>query len=321
MLLGGAIGGALLWFHQALLPVGPGEARLIEVPKGAGCQYIAALLHREGLIRNQVAFQLALKRWGLTSALQAGYYELAPHMSAKEIASLLASGHVATVKIIVPEGFTRSQIAQRVAQAGLCSEEEFLAAAVPPTVADLGLPLRGNSLEGFLFPDTYVFEYGTEPSAMVKAMVRQFKQRIVKGMAADLAQTTRSLLEIVTIASLIEEEAHVEKDRALIASVIYNRLNRGMPLQIDATVLYALGKHKPRLTYRDLTVDSPFNTYRHKGLPPHPITNPGEASIRAALHPARTEFLFYVAKPDGSHQFTKTYVEHQRAIRAIRGSD
>jgi UPF0755 protein len=138
-------------------------------------------------------------------------------------------------------------------------------------------------------------------------------------MADDLRRSKRSLADIVTIASLIEREARIGKDRPLISGVIHNRLRKGMRLQVDATVLYALGEHKGRVTYEDLKVDSPFNTYRHKGLPPHPICNPGEASIRAALRPAKTEYLFYVARPDGSHVFTRTYAEHQQAIRAIRG--
>jgi UPF0755 protein len=264
-----------------------------------------------------------VRRWGLAGKLKAGYYRLAPTMSAREIAEKIASGEVATEKVTFPEGFTVRQIAERLAEKGLCSEQDFLAAAIPANASGVPLPtgnsLSAQSLEGYLFPATYVFEYGRKPSALVREMTGAFRSRVVQGMSDDLAHSGRTLHETVTVASMIEREAKVEKDRPLIASVIYNRLKKGIPLQIDATVLYALGEHKERITGKDLQVDSPFNTYGHKGLPPHPICNPGEASIRAALRPAKTDYLYYVARPDGSHAFTKTYAEHLKAIRAIRG--
>ena len=284
---------------------------------------IGARLQHEGLLRSGFAFQVGIRRWGLAGKLKAGYYRLAPTMSAREIAEVIASGETATEKVTFPEGFTVKQIAERLDETGLCAEKDFLAAAVPANVSEIPLPtgnsLSAQSLEGYLFPATYVFEYGTEPPALVRAMTQTFRSRVTEGMADDLARSHHMLHEVVTVASMIEREARVEKDRPLIASVIYNRLQKGMRLQIDATVLYALGEHKERITRQDLQVDSPFNTYRRKGLPPHAICNPGAASIRAALRPAKTDYLFYVARPDGSHVFTKTYEEHLKAIRAIRG--
>ena len=311
--------GVHFWVNAQLKPVGPGEPRVVHVPPGLSTGEILTLLHDEGLTRSPFAVRVGLHRWHLAGKLQAGYYELAPTMSAREIAERIASGKQATAKVTFPEGFTVKQIAARLAEKGLIEEDAFLAEATPAILVGSGLHLKGDSVEGYLFPATYVFEYGSTPEDVVWQMAEEFRRRTVEGMADDLRNSKRPLADIVTVASLIEREARVEKDRPLIASVIYNRLKKGMRLQIDATVLYALGEHKDRVTHQDLQVDSPFNTYRHKGLPPHAICNPGEASIRAALRPAKTDYLFYVARPDGSHKFTRTYAEHLKAIRAIRG--
>jgi UPF0755 protein len=299
------------------LPAGAGGARVVEIPVSSDTFDIAARLKGAGLIRSPAAFHLGLYRWGLAGKLKAGYYRLAPSMSASEIAETIASGKVATEKVTIPEGFTVAQIAERLEATGLCRAQAF--AVVPPEELTSRELIPTGSLEGYLFPATYVIEYGTDAPGIADQMVDAFEQRITQGMAADLVRSRRPLSQIVTVASLIEREARVAKDRPLIASVIYNRLQKGMRLQIDATVLYALGRHKSRVTLQDLKVDSPFNTYRHAGLPPHPICNPGEASVRAALRPAKTHYLYYVARPDGSHVFTRTYAEHLQAIRALRG--
>jgi UPF0755 protein len=308
-----------VWLRGKLAPAGADAPRIVQIPDGVGTLAIARLLREEGLIQDELAFRLGLKQWDLAGQLKAGYYRLSPAMSAEEIARCLAEGRVATEKVTVPEGFTVAQIADRVEEAGLCSAEDLLSPAVVQKVRKTSSFVKNDRLEGYLFPDTYVIEYGLAPEAIVQQMVDDFRQRVLVGMAEELEASRYSLAEVVTVASMIEREARVEKDRPLIASVIYNRLKKGMRLQIDATVIYALGEHRERLTYKDLKVDSPFNTYRRKGLPPHAICNPGEASLRAALKPAKTGYLYYVAKPDGSHVFTKTYEDHKRAIRAIRG--
>jgi len=298
-----------------------GEETVIHIPAGTGTTGIVHLLKQNGLIRNESAFGIALHQWGFAGKLKAGYYRLSPHMPAEEIARIIAEGRIATAKVTIPEGFTVAQIAERMEALGLCTAREFLDAARPATVSPLGFGLEGESLEGYLFPDTYVVEFGTSPPDIVRQMVADWGRQMALGLQWDLKQRysegwTRS--QIMTIASMIEREAEIEKDRPLIASVIHNRLRKGMRLQIDATVIYALGGHRPRLTYRDLKADSPFNTYRYRGLPPHPICNPGLPSIRAALHPAQTDYLFYVARGDGSHVFTRTYEEHKQAIRDVR---
>lgn len=313
-----AVAGSV-WLRANLEPVGEDAPRIVEVPAGVGIVGIARLLKQEGLIRGETAFRVGLRQWGLSGELKAGYYRLSPAMSAEEIARCLAEGRIATEKVTIPEGFTVAQIADRVEESGLCSAEQLLSPAVARKVRERNPFINNDRLEGYLFPDTYVIEYGSSPEAVIQQMVGDFHQRVVVGMKDEIEASKHSLADVVTVASMIEREARVEKDRPLIASVIYNRLKKGIRLQIDATVIYALGEHRERLTYGDLKTDSPLNTYRHKGLPPHAICNPGEASLRAALKPAKTDYLFYVAKPDGSHIFTRTYDEHKRAIRSIRG--
>jgi UPF0755 protein len=309
-----------LWLQTHLGPVGPGAESIVRVPEHSGSRGVARLLKEKRLIRNDLAFRIALRQWGLSDKLKAGYYRLSPAMRAEEIARCLAEGRVAVAKITIPEGFTVPQIADRLANEQLCTAAEFLDAARPANVRNPRLRLAGGSLEGFLFPDTYTVKYGTPPADIVNLMTDNFVQRVVEGLAPDLGASRHSLNEVVTIASMIEREAEVDKDRPLIASVIYNRLRKDMRLQIDATVIYALGEHRSRLTREDLKVDSPFNTYRYQGLPPHPICNPGLPSIRAALRPANTDYLYYVARSDGSHVFTKTYEEHRKAIHEVRGN-
>jgi len=175
-----------------------------------------------------------------------------------------------------------------------------------------------SGLEGYLYPDTYAFRPNTRPRDMVQAMIDVFTSRFYEPNRVRIEQSGHSLHEIVTIASLVEREAKVERDRARIAGVIENRLKAGMRLQIDATVLYALGHHKSRVMYKDMAVESPYNTYRHKGLPPGPIASPGMPSLRAALAPEKNPYLFYVAGPGGAHIFSRTEREHYANVARMR---
>jgi UPF0755 protein len=181
-----------------------------------------------------------------------------------------------------------------------------------------GLP-KGRSLEGYLFPDTYQVPLGADERALIRLQWERFGQ--IWSPLAKQYQTKLSRHEVVTLASLIEREAKVDADRRPISGVLRNRLERGLRLEVDATILYALGQHKSRLLYRDLEVDSPYNTYRHAGLPPGPIANPGRASLEAALNPAQTDCLYYVARSDGTHIFSRTLAEHNRAKREIRRTE
>lgn len=319
------IGAAALvqWYRAATRPVATsGEPVLVEIERGSGASVIARQLEAAGLIRSAAAFEVLLSLSGEAGSLRAGQYELSPEMDAAQIARKLAAGEVAVRRVTIPEGLRIEEIAERIAEAGLTSADEFLEAATPSQVMEQsrpdGLKLDGDSLEGYLFPETYDFELGSEPSAMAARMVRELNERFVKPNKQRIAASKLSLHEIITLASLVEREARVAQERPPIAGVLMNRLNRDMPLQCDATIQYALGAHRERLLYEDLKVDSPYNTYLHKGLPPGPICAPGLESLLAALSPAETDSLYYVARPDGKHVFSKTYEEHQAAIRRVR---
>ncbi len=309
------------WYRGSLEPADPaGEARVVHIPERSSVEQITGILHEEALIRDERAFKLMLRLEGLGEKLQAGHYELSPAMTAVEIAEHIASGKVALQRITIPEGLRLTQIAERVERAELGGADEFEAAAVAETVAEhTQMPMPDGSLEGYLFPETYDFRYDAGAEAIVRRMVRELESRFYASHREEIEARGLSLHEIVTLASLVEREAKLDAERELIAGVIQNRLDREMKLQIDATVQYALPEHKERLLYEDLRVDSPYNTYRHDGLPPGPIASPGLPSLMAALRPARTDALFYVARPDGSHVFTPTYEDHLRAIQRIRG--
>ncbi|MGC9318131.1 MAG: endolytic transglycosylase MltG [Armatimonadota bacterium] len=319
--IGLIVGASSVWYRQSLRPLASeADERVLEIERGSGVAQIARKLERDGLIRDALAFRVMLLLRSPQTQLQAGHYALSPTMTPWEIAQRLASGEVATRRLTIPEGLTLEQIADRVAQAEIAGRDEFLSAAVGARVAeDVEMPLPEGSLEGYLFPETYQFTYDEGAGAVVRQMVLELQERFWRPNREEIADRGLSLHEIVTLASLVEREAKVDEERALIAGVIQNRLDRGMMLQIDATVQYALGEHKQRLLTHDTRVESPYNTYRNRGLPPGPIASPGLPSLMAALRPAQTDALFYVARPDGRHVFTRTNEEHERAKARIRG--
>lgn len=294
--------------------------RLLTVPAGASLSQVARRLKQAGLVRSELAFIWLARSQGRAGSLKAGYYELSPHLSPQAILNHLAAGEVACRKVTFPEGLTLRQMAERVEAAGLGRAARYRALA-EKQAARFGLSFipAGQSLEGYLFPDTYQLPLGSREEELIERQIRQFRK--VFDELARQYPTDLSAHEVVTLASLIEREAKQEGERRLIAGVLTNRLKKGLALECDATVQYARGEHKARLLYRDLDIASPYNTYRHKGLPPGPIANPGRASLEAALSPASTEALYYVARPDGTHVFSRTYAEHQRAIREIRRKD
>ncbi len=312
-------------YIQGLEPLDPaGKPTLVYLQPGQGVWAVASVLQAEGVIRSAPAFYLHYKLYvyrGGDGSLKGSYFDLSAADSAQVIIEQRLRTPAAR-RVTFPEGFDVEQMGARLGEAGLMiSTQAFMDAAVADTIADeVGFPLPAGSLEGYLFPDTYEFVVGTQAEEIVTMLAKTFSRKFHAPNKAEIDACPLTLHELVTIASLIEREARVASERELISSVIRNRLREGMRLQIDATVLYALGGHKPRVTHADLKVDSPYNTYMHAGLPPGPICNPGLACLEAALRPATTEYMFYVARPDGSHVFTRTYDEHLAAIRRIRGN-
>jgi UPF0755 protein len=309
------------WTALELQPVGADRRRVVfVVRRGDRVATVASRLADAGLVRSATAFFLYASLGGHGSRLRAGRYRLSPSMSVREVvAALRRGGSPESGVVTIPEGFTVRQIAETLYRHGVLADPEaFVRLARRPVGIRTSFRMPPTGLEGYLFPETYAMGERTPAAAALQRMVDAFEARFARPYADEIARSGHTLHELVTIASLVEREAEVESDRARIAGVIENRLRRGMRLQIDATVLYALGRHKSRVLYRDLQVASPYNTYRRAGLPPGPIASPGLASLLAALRPARHHDLYYVAGPGGAHIFTATEAEHNRAVARVR---
>ncbi len=313
----------VLYTIQMLAPVSTNKnapLALVTIPAGKNARQIGEILARHRLIRSPLSFIFASRMDGLSGQMKAGRYELSPAMPPRQMAALMALGETASGSVTVPEGYTVRQIARRLAKQKLTDETQFLALTqtqgktfhvgrwTPPD----------DNLEGYLFPDTYDVPKGATARDVVQKMLENFHKRVVVPDGAALDRFPGGMSAAVTLASLVEREAEVDSDRPLIAAVYLNRLKKHMRLQCDATVQYALPEHKSRLFYADLRVDSPYNTYKHSGLPPTPIANPGLPSIEAVLHPAAVNYLYYVAGPGGRHVFSATLAGHERNRVLVR---
>lgn len=320
VLLGLIIAGGWVWVSLYLPYQGfaaPGV--YVDVPRGASRRTIAGLLASQGIVRNRWAFE-ALSREQPRRTLQAGEYFFDHPETAFQVFDMLAEGRVYVRELVIPEGYSMFDIADLVEQQGFTTREEFLAAARDAS-AIRDLAPDATSLEGFLFPATYGFPRHPSGQQMTDAMVKRFRKEwaTLSGQSPD--PTGRPLVETVALASLVERETPKPEERPLVAGVFTNRLRLGMPLQCDPTVVYALelaGQYSGALEAKDIPFESPYNTYRHSGLPPGPIANPGDASLRAALAPAKTDYLYFVADTNGGHFFSKTLAEHNRNVNKYR---
>jgi UPF0755 protein len=291
----------------------------LEVPRGARMRAVAQDLARLGLVRNPTLFTLAGRLTGTDHSIKAGDYAIRPGMPALDLLGLLRKGMSSLDQVTVPEGLTAREIARLVhAHSGVDTVAFLRLVRDPAFAARLEVPASG--LEGYLFPETYSVLRGSRAEDVLRLMVAHGVRVLREEMSRVPSPPPYTAHEIVTMASIVEAEAHDPRERARIAAVYYNRLRRGMKLQADPTVAYALGRRPERILLRDLEVGSPYNTYRNFGLPPGPIGNPGRAALQAALNPASgTDALFFVARGDGTHQFSSTLQEHDRAISRIRG--
>ena len=314
-----------VWYYSHLFgPVTMDNQIEVTIPEATGSAEIGAILKEKGVIRSALAFKLQVKKEGVGSQLQAGtYYFKGTYRLGKVIDALVSGPALSGVKVTIPEGYNQKQIIALLVDKGLATEAGFLAAAANDDFGYDYLPAAGDSLrlEGFLYPDTYYIEKGTSAHDIIAQMLKQFNAQYSEKWQARVTEMGLTPLQWVTMASIIEKEAAVESDRPIISSVFYNRLNQNMLLQSCATVQYALGETKSVLSDEDVQIDSPYNTYIHNGLPPGPIASPGHASLEAALYPSETDYLYFVAKPNGEHIFTKTYEEHLAAKAAIENGD
>ena len=290
-------------------PLKISQSEVVNVEEGDSFYSIINSLSNDKKIKSPFIIKIYAKLTGLDLEVVPGSHTLEKGMSVKDIAKTLKDiNNANAITITIPEGFNIEDIATRVEEKGICTKDEFLSAVksypLPSYVKDN--PDKRYNLEGFLFPDTYNFEIGVEPEYIIETMIKRFEEvwnEITEGL--DIKED--DIEKIINVASIIEKEARVDEDRPLIASVIYNRLEQDMPLQIDATVIYAHGYYIENVRNRHLAIESKYNTYLHKGLPVGPICNPGAPSIKAALNPANTNYLFYLLASDDEHYFTDNY--------------
>lgn len=271
---------------------------------------IAERLNSLNVTSNPRRFVMKAKLKKLDRRLQQGVYRLHTYMSEDSVLVVLSRGAVATVTVTIPEGLRLEEIADRLAKAGVVNQDTFLALCRDKKLLlEFNIPF--GSFEGLLFPDTYSFPLGILPEDVLRVMAGRFFE-VAEPMLREVSLDT-----LVILASIVEREAYLDEERPVIASVFYNRLREGLPLESCATIEYALPEHKERLTYADLGVDSPYNTYLHRGLPPGPICSPGKTSLEAVARPKRTRYLYFVSKGDGSHYFSETASEHERMKRKL----
>ena len=307
----------------------------IAIDRGESAGSIAGLLAKKGIIRSGLVFSITARATGVSGKLKPGVYEFKQTMNLPQVLRVLVRGESLEDWVTIPEGYNIRQIGDLLREKRLVDDDDFVRVAI--SQADQ-FPkydfVYGHDLEGYLFPDTYLITRGTDTSEIIEKILDAFEQKVVshneieiekviKGRFGPGEGANEGLHKILTIASLVEREAKVPADRPRIAAVLWNRLKKKMKLDIDATVNYKPGisrANKNKVYYTDLKSDSPYNTYKRDGLPPGPICNPGLASIKATLQPAASDDLYYVAKPDGSHIFSRTLAEHEKAKNAARSA-
>jgi UPF0755 protein len=297
-----------------------GTEQFVDIPQGAGSRTIGQRLVDAGVVHDLLTFRAALWLTGEGRHLKAGEYRFDRPMTPTEVIDKIARGDVYVIHITFREGLTMFEMAQLFESHGLGQAAAFLEAARDAT------PIRGidrdaRSLEGYLFPETYAVPRRADAHQLVHQMVEQFRHAFTSELQAAAAARNLTPHQAVTLASIVEKETGRSDERPIVAAVYANRLRIGMPLQCDPTVIYALelaGRYTGNLHKDDLAMDSPYNTYRHPGLPPGPIASPGRASLDAAVYPADADFLYFVSRNDGSHVFARTLDEHNRNVQKFQ---
>jgi UPF0755 protein len=291
----------------------PARTTQIVVPRGSTFHDIAQQLANAGIIGNPTLFRMYAKARRADTDVHAGAFQFAPHQTAAQVLDQLQNGGAQIARwMTIPEGFTAKQIAQRLQDEGFGSAQAYDAAFMSDTIVAGGV--RTRNLEGYLFPSTYLIPTGATPKSVEQILTAQFLKELPPDAARKAAAHGLTVPQVVALASLIEREAKADDERALMAGVYYNRLRIGMPLEVDASIEYALPQHHDVITYGDLKLNSPYNTYLHQGLPPTPIANPGEPSLAAAFNPQSSPYLYYVYKGNGHHAFATTLAQQNANI-------
>ena len=307
-------------FHYAHSPSGRDESgKIIEIMSGQGFSKTTAMLVEAGVILSPARFKISAAISGDDKKIKAGEYRFSASMSPSAIISDLVNGKVYQRKLTVPEGYSIRQVSETVEKAGICDRERFEAAAKDTlAVISLGIPEPARTFEGYLYPETYFYPKNTDPAVIVRDMVGRFKSVFKPEWDQRAAELGLSRHQVVTLASIIEKETGAAHERPLISSVFHNRLKKDMRLETDPTVIYGVENFDGNLTREHLRTPGPYNTYKNKGLPVGPIANPGYKSLEAALYPVASDYLFFVSRKDGTHEFSVTYEDHVNNIRTYQ---
>lgn len=292
------------------------ETAVFEIESGQGAKRLAPILKKEGIIRKKWVFLLGHALFFSPKSIKAGEYSLSLPLSVNELLQIITEGKAILYPLTIPEGLTRLETAELLQSLQITDRQTFLETSSDPKLI-LKLDPLAQDLEGYLFPETYHFPKGVTAQTIIATMVAQLEAVFTEEWLSRAEELGMSVREIVILASLIEKETSLSKERALVSSVFHNRLRSSMKLDCDPTIIYALkqeGKFKDRLRTKDLKLDSPYNTYLYGGLPPTPIANPGLEAIAASLYPAETDYLYFVSKNDGSHHFSQSLREHINAV-------
>ena len=302
-----------LGYQWLTAPLQPPARVAYQVPKGASLAQVAAALEARGVLRSAWSLRL-LARWKQQAGqIHAGTYSFAEPATPAQILERLIRGDVEKVSITIPEGFTLRQIIARFAEAGHGDAQRFAQLAHSRTFLD-SLQIAADSLEGYLFPETYRFTPGSDEAFLLQMLVAELRRNLSPELLQKAARLGLNQHQLLTLASIIEKETGLVEEMPLISSVFHNRLRRGIPLQTDPTVIYGIEDFDGNLTRQHLKTPTPYNTYLIRGLPPGPIASPGRAALQAAANPAQTKYLYFVARGDGSHQFSKSLQEHNQAV-------
>jgi UPF0755 protein len=313
-----AAGAALFWNdlqRYARTPVsGDTSERDVRIASGTGFHAVCEILTEKGLVKHPWRFKILARLRGLDKQLKAGNYLLSADLSPEELLAALVSGREHLLRLTIPEGYNLKQIAAAVEAAGFGSADAFLKMVSDPVVVKR-YGLNAKTLEGYLFPDTYLFPAEATQKVIVDSMVQRFQEQFSDKWRKRAEELHMSVHEVVTLASIIEKETGDPKERPLISSVFHNRLKKGMRLETDPTVIYGIKDFDGNLKRKDLRTYTPYNTYKIKGLPPGPIASPGAGALEAALYPAKSAYLYFVSRKDTTHQFSTNIKDHNAAVR------
>jgi UPF0755 protein len=312
----------IIHFYIALF-VPPSKEKVwveVQVTEGMSFKAIASMLQKEGIIRYRGYFEIIGRLQGISRKVRLGYYGMNTNMNMWEVLETLRKGKIIEYEVVIPEGYNLYQIAWTLTGTPLLSDPQLFINLVKDKDYAHSLGVDADTLEGYLFPDTYFLPKGIRLEEIPKKMVQRYKDVFVDSYRARAKQLGFTEQQIITLASIVEKEAKVASERKLISAVYHNRLRKGMRLQADPTAVYGTKAWVTKVTAQDLRRNSPYNTYLHNGLPPGPIANPGQGAILAALYPEPVDYLFFVAQGDGSHYFTADYNAHAKAVDRYRSN-